>query len=109
MRHSVRNLKWTLLNVLKQLALGGIEIGRNADKHLIDQDTQQVPVNAARVARAPEHLRGKVGDRSTERLRDVLRANSSLRQAEISEHRVAVSVKYDVVRLQISEDDILLV
>ena len=51
----------SLLNVFEKLAFVSVEIGRNSDKHFIDQNTQEVPVDAPSVARSAQHLRSQVG------------------------------------------------
>jgi len=39
MRHRVRNFQRTLLDVFKKLRFRSVEVGRNSDKHLIDEYT----------------------------------------------------------------------
>ena len=39
MRHRVRNLERALLNVFEELGLRGVEVGRDSNEHLVDENT----------------------------------------------------------------------
>lgn len=38
-RHRVRDFQWSMLDIVKQLRLGSVEVGRNTDEHLVDEDS----------------------------------------------------------------------
>ena len=65
--HGVRDLEWALLNVFEELRLACVEVRRNSDEHLVDQDAKEVPINAASMSRSPQHLWCEIGYRAAER------------------------------------------
>lgn len=83
-------------------------VWRDANEHLVQQDTKKVPVYRLAVALTPEHLWSQVGRTATERSGLRIVHDSNFGQAEICEKCVAVLVVHNIVRLQVPKNDIAL-
>ena len=68
LRHGMRYLQRAALDILEKFRSICAEIWRHTYNHFVEENTQQVPINALCVALTLQHFRCKVGHRATERL-----------------------------------------
>jgi len=78
-----------------------IERGYSSE-HLVDQDSEGPPVNRVIMPSSKQHFWRNVLRSPTESVRLL----GLLRETEVRQHDVALMVKQDVLRLQVSKDDV---
>mmetsp|Transcript_23181 Transcript_23181/g.54206 ORF Transcript_23181/g.54206 Transcript_23181/m.54206 type:complete len:204 (-) Transcript_23181:881-1492(-) len=83
----------------------GVE-GREANKHLVDENAQAPPVHCLAVSLLRQHLRGHVLRRPTEGVRRLLRSVADvLGQAEVGQLDVTVCGQKQVLWFQVTVDE----
>mmetsp|Transcript_39042 Transcript_39042/g.59467 ORF Transcript_39042/g.59467 Transcript_39042/m.59467 type:complete len:200 (+) Transcript_39042:99-698(+) len=103
----VVELQLVHLDVLEQYFLIVIVERRHPGDELVQDHANEVPVNRFSVACFLHHLRSQVGVGPTEGVCAFESAHDVLsREAEVREEDVAVSVEHDVVRFEVSKDDV---
>jgi len=96
-------------DVPKHLLTITVVMGWTAAEHLVEQGTQAPPVCSPRVTRTLDDLRSQILGSSAETVGLIRHFNALLRQTEISYSDMALSIQQDVLRLEISIDDVFLV
>ena len=106
----IREVHCLLLYKLVHLAvsLAASVEGREADDHFVGQDSEGPPVDGETVTALNKNLRSQIVRRSTEG-KGLGVTFEHLGQTEIGQTDVAVLVHQDVLGLQITVDDVLLV
>lgn len=82
---------------------------RPTREHLVEYGAQTPPVGFQRVAFVRSYFWCQVGDASAKSVRDCLWLHSQLGQPEISQLNVTLRVEQDVLRLQVSVQNLILV
>ena len=86
------------------------EIWRLTNDHFIKEDAEEVPVDTLAMAGFSDHFWCEVGHGAAEGLCTARRVKHTLlTKAKIGKTGVTIRVNYDIIRLEIPEDDIALV
>lgn len=105
----LRPADWRVLNQIVHLILIWVVKWRDSDDHLVNQDAKSPPVQGLVVARAHDHLWGKILWSATERIGLFSILLHNLGQSEICQHDVAIVVKQNVFWFKIAIDDVAFV
>lgn len=97
------------LNQLVHLVLVRVVKGRDSNDHLVDEDTQCPPVECLVVSRADNHFGCEILGCSAERIRLFRVFLHNLGQAKVGQHDVPVVIYQNVLRLEVSVDNVGLV
>ena len=109
-RQVLRHCKFSSLNVLVQYFDVIIVVGRQTHKHLVQHNTYLVDVSAGSDTLLLQHLGGEVSRRPAETLSsELVLVFRFLGQAEVGKSQVALRVNEDVLWLQVSVQNLLLV
>ena len=95
----------TALYVWEQLLFVGVPEWRLACQALVNQHTQQVPINHFGMTSAPKHLRSQISCTSTKWMRH----SCFFRKSEICQAGISIPVKNDITWFQVSVNDFSLV
>ena len=109
MLRALRPADWRMLNQVVHLILVWVVKGRDTNNHLVDQDSKRPPVQCFVVSRPDDHLRGQVLWRTAEGVGLLTILLHDLGQAKVSQHDVTIVVQQNVLRLEITVDDVALV
>lgn len=103
-----RDHKRPLPDIIKKLLPVICEIRRQANDHLIENNTEEIPVNRLPMPRPFQHLRREISDRPTETLGSLVPDHRFFREPEIGQERMSFLIDDHVVRLEVAEYYVLL-
>ena len=105
----VRPPNWGMLNQVVHLMLVWVVEWGNSNQHLINQDAQCPPIKGSIMSWPNNHLWRQVLRRPTERVWLFCFWFYNLGQTKVSKHDVAILIEQDILRLQVSVEDVWLV
>ena len=99
---SAQRLISSAFDVGKKLLFVGVPKGRSSCEALVDDNSEQVPVQHLCVSPSPKHFRSQIGSTSAERVGK----SCLLAETKVCEACVTLVVNNDVARFEISIDDL---
>mmetsp|Transcript_73961 Transcript_73961/g.230127 ORF Transcript_73961/g.230127 Transcript_73961/m.230127 type:complete len:192 (-) Transcript_73961:20-595(-) len=104
LRHVGRHPQACVLDVVEERLRVWVVEGRQPREHVEEQHPEVVDVHGVAVALPEQYLGREEGHRTAEGLGAPAARDALLGEAEVREHRMALLVDHDVVRLEVAED-----